>query len=317
MSIGFMSDARLTSAKETFLLDCKAADLSKKTLRGYRDVLTKFIQFTGEMTVQDLKPDHVRTYIAYLSERPGRYGEFSSHSLAKHYAVIRVWIRWLYAQKMITERITDNVKPPRLSQRVPQILTTEELDDLFTDLKKKKRFRDLVIFELFWDTGLRLQEVASLTIDDVNIDGGWIHVIGKGDKEDVVPIGAQVCRDLFAYINMHRKPALEQERAVFLSDHGPTRGYALGYEGLAIMVRRELSRIRKVKGKRGAHIMRHTAGTDMIRGGASVEHVRRVLRQNDTRVTQIYLHLANEDLLAAHRTASPVDRAKTKSPRRR
>ncbi|HEX6033091.1 MAG TPA: site-specific integrase, partial [Anaerolineales bacterium] len=86
MILGFMSNVHLSSAKVTFLLDCQAANLTSKTLRSYRKVLTKFIKFTGDITVQALKPNHVRTYIAVLADGAGR------RSLAKHYAVIRTWI---------------------------------------------------------------------------------------------------------------------------------------------------------------------------------------------------------------------------------
>jgi site-specific recombinase XerD len=317
MMLGVPREVRLTSAKQTFMLDCKAAGLSPKTLRGYNDVLNSFIAFAGDMLVRELGPDHVRFYIAELSDRAGHYeGEkFSSHSLMKHYAVVRTWVRWMYAQKIITDRVTDFVKPPRLSSRLPSILTDGEIDDLFADLKKSQRFRDLVIFELFLDTGLRLDEVVSLSVDDVNIDGGWVRVVGKGDVEDIVPIGARVCRDLYAYIHMHRQPAHETERTLFLSAHGPTTGYGLTYEAMSKMVSRELGKIRTQSGKRGAHVMRHTAGTNMIRGGASTEHVRRILRHRDGRITQVYLHLANEDLLEAHRAASPIDRRQTRSRR--
>lgn len=119
--LGVPREVRLTSAKETFMLDCKAAGLKPKTIRGYRDVLTGFIDFAGDMLVRELGPDHVRMYIAELTDRAGHYEgkKFSSHSLLKHYAVVRMWVRWMYAQKIITERVTDYVKPPRLSSRLP------------------------------------------------------------------------------------------------------------------------------------------------------------------------------------------------------
>jgi hypothetical protein len=109
MNLGFMSDVRLTSAKATYLLDCRAARVAPRTVRAYRDVLTRFITFTGDLTVQELKPDHVRTYIAELSAQGG--------PMSKHYMVIRLWIRWLYAQKGVTDRIGAPSKPPRPSKR--------------------------------------------------------------------------------------------------------------------------------------------------------------------------------------------------------
>jgi site-specific recombinase XerD len=115
MTLGFMSDVRLTSAKVTYLLDCRAARLAPRTVRAYRDVLTRFITFTGDIMVQELKPDHVRTYIAELSAQGG--------PMSKHYMVIRLWIRWLYAQKVVTDRIEAPNKPPRASKRGGPSLT--------------------------------------------------------------------------------------------------------------------------------------------------------------------------------------------------
>ena len=109
MNLGFMSDVRLTSAKAIYLLDCRAARLAPRTVRAYRDVLTRFITFTGDITVQELKPDHVRIYIAELSAQGG--------PMSKHYMVIRLWIRWLYAQKFLTKRSNEHAQPPRFLTR--------------------------------------------------------------------------------------------------------------------------------------------------------------------------------------------------------
>jgi site-specific recombinase XerD len=107
MSIGFMNDAGLSNAKETFMFDCRAAGLAPKTLRRYHHGLTKFVTFVGDLTVQELKPDHVRSYIAYLADCLGT----GRRHLAKHYAVIRTWIRWLYAQMLLTDRRSAKTAP--------------------------------------------------------------------------------------------------------------------------------------------------------------------------------------------------------------
>ena len=107
--IGFMNDVRLTSAQQTFMLDCRAAGVIPDILHAYRDVLRAFIRYTGDITVQELTPHHVRSYIADLSDH--------SRPAGKHYVVIRMWIRWLYAQKVITERLPAPNQPPRLAHR--------------------------------------------------------------------------------------------------------------------------------------------------------------------------------------------------------
>jgi len=115
-------------------------------------------------------------------------------------------------------------------------------------------------------------------------------------------LGNRCARDLFTYIHSHRQ-ANAGEQTVFIGKSG----YGLGYEGLAIMVRRAISEIRVGEGKRGAHVLRHTMATNFLRAGGNLETLRRILRHNDIKVTQIYAHLANEDILAEHRELSPLD----------
>lgn len=109
MLLGVQRELRLTSARETFLLDCKALGLSPKLIQGYRSVLTSFINSVGDMLVRELGPDHVRLYIADLADQQVQSSghHASPHLLIAHYNVVRAWVRWMYAQKKITNREID------------------------------------------------------------------------------------------------------------------------------------------------------------------------------------------------------------------
>jgi hypothetical protein len=111
MLLGVPRDMRLTSARETFLLDCRAAGLSALKVQIYGSVLTSFIESVGDMKVRELGPDHVRLYIADLSDRQGR--KPSTRLLMQHYAIVRNWVRWMYAQKIIEQRVNDRPPAPR------------------------------------------------------------------------------------------------------------------------------------------------------------------------------------------------------------
>jgi hypothetical protein len=112
MLLGVPRDMRLTSARETFLLDCRAAGLSALKVRIYGNVLTSFIKSVGDMKVRELGPDHVRLYIADLSDRQSHISRKSStRLLMQHYAIVRNWVRWMYAQKMIEQRVTAPPQP--------------------------------------------------------------------------------------------------------------------------------------------------------------------------------------------------------------
>jgi hypothetical protein len=123
MKIGSLKEELLSNAKNIFLFDSQVAGLDAQTLTVYHNVLGLFVQFTGNIFVKDLTPDHVRLYINNLSDGPSE-GEEHTRTVISHYAVIHEWVRWLYAQKFATERIPGDVK--------------SHVDDLFPVPSSKK-----------------------------------------------------------------------------------------------------------------------------------------------------------------------------------
>jgi hypothetical protein len=112
-----MKEEFLSSARNIFLFDCQVAGLEAQLLNAYRDVLGCFIEFTGDIQVKDLSPDHVRLYINNLSDGPNE-GEEHTRVVISHYSLIHDWIRWLYAQKFVTER-SHGTFTPHLSSLFP------------------------------------------------------------------------------------------------------------------------------------------------------------------------------------------------------
>jgi hypothetical protein len=118
-----MKEVFLGRAKDIFLFDCRVAGLDPRVVRTFRDVLGSFIYFTGNILVKELTPEHVRVYIDNLSDGPSE-GDQHTLSVINHYAIIHTWIRWLYAQKFVTERTSGSIRPPRLIDRFPSDLPT-------------------------------------------------------------------------------------------------------------------------------------------------------------------------------------------------
>ncbi len=112
MKVGSLKEVFLGHARDIYLFDCQVAGLDSQTMSAYRIVLTSFIRFTGNILVKELTPDHVRLYIDNLSDGPSGGDEHIRLAIS-HYAVIHEWIRWLYAQKFLTERTGGFVKSPR------------------------------------------------------------------------------------------------------------------------------------------------------------------------------------------------------------
>jgi hypothetical protein len=110
MKLESMKEEFLSNARNIFLFDCQVAGLDAQLLNAYRDVLGLFIEFTGNILVKDLTPDHVRLYINNLSDGPNE-GEEHTHEVISHYTLIHDWVRWLYAQKFVTERSNSSFTP--------------------------------------------------------------------------------------------------------------------------------------------------------------------------------------------------------------
>ena len=118
MIIGSMKEVFLTRAKEIFLFDCRVAGFDPQAVGVYRNVLGSFIHFTGDIKVKQLTPDHVALYISNLSDGPNE-GDEHAHMVMSYFAMIQTWIHWINCQKMIAERSSSFVKPPRLASLFP------------------------------------------------------------------------------------------------------------------------------------------------------------------------------------------------------
>ena len=116
MKIESLKEVPLTNAKDTFLFDCRVAGVDFETRSAYREVLTSFIRFTGNILVEELTVDHVHMYIANLSDGPSE-GDEHTRTVITHYALIHEWVRWLCAQKFIIYRPSSFVEPPRYLTR--------------------------------------------------------------------------------------------------------------------------------------------------------------------------------------------------------
>ena len=290
----------IKDAIDNFVLACAAENKARRTIADYRYFLETFAKFTGSIAVRQISPDLIRQYLVHSSSLMGRGGNFKApSSVLKEYQVIRTFMRYLYDQRIIKERVTDLVKPPRIPPTRPSVLTDEHIDLLLTLLFDAGNFRNLVIFEFFLDTGCRLNEVVGLDLSDVFMEQRYAKVLGKGSKPGIVPFGRRIARDLHTYIHHHRVPG---GNALFTNEDGER----LAYEGMKTMIRRTMETA-GIDGKHGAHILRHTFATNFLRRGGDLETLRIILRHNNIKTTQIYIHLQTEDILSIHAAASPMD----------
>lgn len=221
------------------------------------------------------------------------------------FRVWRAFLRWCKAEGLLAENPMERVKPPKLPQALPKILTEENLRDLDIYLLKfqHSRFgkRDKLIVDTLLGTGLRAQELLNLDVADLNFSANYLLVrTGKQQKDRIVPIPPALWKPLFRYVNTWRNDFHPRCPAVFLTQDG----LRMMRMSLTNLLHRALAQV-GVKGS--AHIFRHTYATMTLRAGQSETVLQMNLGHASREMTARYVHLLPEDQVRAAMTRSAID----------
>ncbi len=279
----------ISNALEKYLHECQGDVKNDKTIRTYQDTLHDFLNFIGDISVETLNLEHLQRYIADVYTRQDKCGEFSASSVHKYYAVVHAFIHWMYTHDYIDKPINLVMALPQLTTDRLDFLTEHEFNGLLDYLKNKGDFRDLVIFEVFLETGLRVHELISLNLEDVNLEARTLTIKSKNGKEAFVPFGNTLTRDLSTYIQEYRI-CDRSETALFIS----RSGNRFRMESLNMLIKRTLHNIRE-RGKCGGDTLRNTFAITFLKNGGKDITLHAILRNTDFRITRRYVvALSNE-----------------------
>lgn len=282
---------------------------SDNTIAAYHNDLTQFLAFVtqpgmvdGEASWAAITRDHLIRFILFLKER-----EYASATVARKVAAMKSFCHFLLRTDVITEDPAEDLDSPKVKKQLPQTLTPDEVDRLLAlpahQGQSPKALRDSALLEVLYATGMRVSEVARLTLEDLDLDQGTIRCIGKGNKERVMPLYAEAVTALGTYLERGRRNFLGQdsnERTLFLNP----RGERLTRQGLWLIIKsyaRELDLADKVT----PHTLRHSFATHMLNGGAGLREVQRLLGHANISTTQVYTHVSRERLREVYDEAHP------------
>lgn len=230
----------------------------------------------------------------------------NSRSVAKVISSLKSFYRFLILEKLLEHDPTIHLKTPRFSSNLPIVLETTEIEILLNncDLGKIAGIRDRALYELIYSAGLRVSEAVDLNIESIFLEEGILRVIGKGDKERLVPLGDVAIFYLQNYLDNSRNLLINKKRisnALFLNHHGER----LSRKGV-------WDNLNKLAIKTGittkVHTLRHSFATHLLQGGADLRVVQELLGHSDISTTQIYTHLNRDDLQKIHREYHPRER---------
>jgi len=278
--------------------------LSANTISAYKRDLLKFDEFARKrkLTLESVGRDDLVDFLAGLYRL-----KLESRTVARQLVTLRNFFRFAQIQELIPEDPSINLESPKIRRHLPGYLRLEEVEKLLEqpDSKTPMGLRDRAMLEVLYSTGLRVSELTSLGVNDLDTKVGCVRCIGKGDKERIVPVGKKALGMVDKYLREGRPQLLRNAKA----SSGPAlfinrRGAALSRVGvwkiLSAYGRRAVLRVALTP-----HMLRHSFATHLLERGADLRSVQLMLGHADISTTQIYTHVVEERLKQIYKAHHP------------
>ena len=311
MSSAGIAAAPASVAIEGLILDFLAyleleRGLSRNTLQAYRSDLLQFAEFLQrrKVTVADSAHGDLAAFLSELAAGTGEHRPVAPPTLGRKVACLRSFYRYLRLEGTIEHDPTAELRPPRKPQRLPRVLTRDEVASLLSQPRGMEplALRDRALLELMYACGLRASEAVGLELGDIDLDEGLLCARGKGSKERLVPVGRQAVAAVRAYCRGSRPLLIGNavQPRLFVN----RRGGALSRQGLYKIVQ-GYARQAGLERKMSPHTLRHTFATHLLAGGCDLRSLQEMLGHADLSTTQVYTHLSAERLKDAYFNAHP------------
>ena len=279
---------------------------SVRTISSYRQDLRGFEEYlhNRHLAVGDVGSDHIDEYLARL-----RLTSHAASSIARSRSCLRGLFKFLVDEGERTDDPTSATATIRIPSRLPKALSEEGVGTLLDGVNGDDplSLRDRAILELLYGTGARVSEIVTLDLSDMAYDDGLIRLLGKGDKERIVPLGRAAQEALGRWVGpegrdviLERSRLRDDRQALFLNQ----RGQRLSRQGAHLMVQQR-GRRAGITTPVSPHVLRHSCATHMLAHGADVRVVQELLGHASVATTQIYTKVSDDHLVAAYHSAHP------------
>ncbi len=276
--------------------------LADNSLAAYQLDLKKYIAFLKKKKMSDARSitrDHVVEFL-----RQERDSGLAISSIYRELVSVKLFHRFLVREKLLREDVTELVDAPKKWKTLPESLTRLEIDRMLAAVRSRSRWgiRDTAILELFYAAGLRVSELANVTLQDVDLEARFVRCLGKGNKERIVPIGRKAVEALEKYVKVRPRFAGQARRSdrLFLSK----KGAGFTRKGLHDLIKR-CAKGAGITKHISPHTFRHSFATHLLEGGVDLRIVQELLGHADIATTQIYTHVSRDRLKKIHKEFHP------------
>ncbi len=274
---------------------------SQHTLKSYKTDLDQLQVYLNEAydeaNIESLSHDMLRSWMVSLME-----AKISPRSVGRKISAVKSFFKWARKMEFLTSDPTLKISLPKISKRLPVFVDEEQMAELHTEGQFPNSFegmRDRIIVELFYQTGIRSNELLMLKTNDVDFQRGTIKVLGKRNKERIIPVGQDVIKLMEPYHKI-RTEEFDSTPFFFITLKGDSLYPKLVYK----IVNTYLGRVSSLS-KKSPHVLRHTFATHMLNRGADLNAIKELLGHASLAATQVYTHNSIEKLKEIHRKAHP------------
>ncbi|MCB9057807.1 MAG: tyrosine-type recombinase/integrase [Calditrichae bacterium] len=274
---------------------------SPKTIESYSTDLEQFEHFVSEMSnghdVLWAKIDkkQIRNFLIELQSRG-----INRRSIARKVATLKSFFKYLEKQELVEKSIASSISMPKFEHKLPQYLSRTEVNDIIrlVETKDFEGIRDKAIMELFYSSGLRLNELTNLRMEDLMLREDAIRVIGKGKKERIIPVGKKAREAVLNYINVRQQTVQAGVNELFILKSGK-KMYAMAVQRL---VKKYINKVVNTASA-SPHMLRHSYATHLLDRGANIRVVKDLLGHENLSTTQVYTHLSIDHLKRVYNEA--------------
>lgn len=277
---------------------------SEHTVKAYEEDLDHFFEFlkeTGENSNDSVSAFDARIYLSRLTDE-----KYKRSSLARKISALRAYYNFLMMNHYVEENPFSYLQITNHTKELPNFFYSEEIDELFKAAEGSEPLdkRNLALLEVLYGTGIRVFECENLTFDQIDLDLAYLKVLGKGNKERLVPFGYYAQVALEDYFENGRKPIMEkyhkEHSYVFINQYGdPITARGIQY------VLKQLIKKTSLTANIHPHMLRHSFATHLLDNGANLREVQELLGHESLSSTQIYTHITKEHLLKDYQQFHP------------
>lgn len=271
--------------------------LAANTLESYARDLKKYCAFLNARNKESLQ--FCTRFDVFMFLNHERKQGLSARSLARTLSCIKTFFKYLLHDGLIDKNPLPDIESPRTERKLPNVLSIKEVENLIEapDITTALGVRDRALLELLYAAGLRVSELVSLTVNNINYEAGFIRVFGKGSKERVIPLGEKALAWVKRYTEESRPALLGRKNTVYLFTN--RHGNRLTRQGLWRIIKKYCLAAGITK-KISPHSLRHSFASHLLEGGADLRSVQCMLGHEDISTTQIYTHVARDRLKTVH-----------------